>query len=400
MTTIDPHTIPKCWSQRLWWPFFLAGMVAAYFVLRNHTLTYWQFMVSFAAFIAVGASIGHYLGTWIDRHFRTERGLLRQERGASKELLKWLRQLLRKHEDTLEPKAARKLNEGIEHLETLVNTETSDRLRIMEERGKLQSLVEEHLTQFRRGIIREYVEPFAKAALIALMLRAFVVEPFQIPSGSMVPTIMFGDHIFANKLAYGVRVPLLPMNIAGHEIEAVAWNWSIPKHGDIIVFVTPENKTEDYIKRVVALPGEEIAVRDSVVYINGKPFEQTDQQPFEFNDLDQEGRFIERIATKKFDEDTDGLHHAILRLTHCKEGRSKCDCKGDSVPPLCQEPDYGPTTVPEGHVFCMGDNRDSSKDSRFWGTVPLAYIKGKAEFIWWSYRENQVRWDRMFTSMY
>ncbi len=397
MTAPDQNNVPKCWSQRLWWPLVLASMVAAYFVLHNYTLTYWQFMASFAAFIAVGASLGHYLGTWIDRRFRTERGLLRQERGASKELLKWLHHLLLKHQHQLEPNVARKLTEGMGRLEALLHTPDSDRFQIMEERGKLQGLVEKHLTQFHRGIIREYVEPFAKAALIALLLRAFVVEPFQIPSGSMVPTIMFGDHIFANKLAYGVRVPLLPMTIAGHEIEAVAWNWSIPAHGDIIVFVTPENKIEDYIKRVVALPDEEILVRDGVVYVNGKPFEQTNQQPFEFNDLDQEGRFIERVTTKKFDEDVDGLQHAILRLTHCNL-KSKCICNTNSG--LCQQDDFGPYTVPKGHVFCMGDNRDSSKDSRFWGPVPLEYIKGKAEFIWWSYRENQVRWDRMFTSMY
>jgi signal peptidase I, bacterial type len=398
MTAIDPNTIPKCWSQRLWWPLVLASMVTAYFVLRNYTLTYWQFMISFAAFIAVGASIGNYLGAWIDRRFRSERGLLRQERGTSNELLKWLHNILRKHEHKLEPKVARKLRESIERLETLVQTQATDRLRIMEERGKLQALVEEHLTQFRSGVLREYVEPFAKAALIALLLRAFVVEPFQIPSGSMVPTIMFGDHIFANKLAYGVRVPLLPMTIAGHEIEAIAWNWSIPSHGDIIVFVTPENKIDDYIKRVVALPEEEILVRDGVIFINGKPFEQTDQQSFEFNDLDsKDGSFIERVSTKKFDENVNGLHHPILKLTRCNM-RSKCDCTAGTG--FCRQEDYGPYTVPPGHVFCMGDNRDSSKDSRFWGPVPLEYIKGKAEFIWWSYRENQVRWDRMFMSMY
>jgi signal peptidase I len=397
MTATDSRTVLKCWSQRLWWPFVLAGMVASYFILRRYTLSYWQFMTGFAAFIAIGAACGHYLGTWIDRSFRTEGGLLNQERSTSKELTIWLRRILYKRGHQLDSKAARKLTDGVERLEELLQTKSTDRPRILEERGKLQTLIEEHCTQFRRGLFREYIEPFGKAAIIALLLRAFIIEPFQIPSGSMVPTIMFGDHIFANKLAYGVRVPLLPMSIFGHEIEAVAWNWSVPKHGDIIVFVTPENKSEDYIKRVVALPGEEISVRDGVVFINGKPFEQTDQQPFEFNDLDQEGGFIERISTKKFNEDADGLRHPILRLTHCAM-RSKCFCDVNSG--FCRQEDYGPYIVPEGHVFCMGDNRDSSKDSRFWGPVPLEYIKGKAEFIWWSYRENQVRWDRMFTSMY
>lgn len=436
----DSRNFPKCWSQRLWWVMVLLAAVAAYFVLRNFELSYWQFILALGAFVFGGWVAGHHLGTWIDRRFRTERGLARQEIRICRSLHRWLRNVLDKKRARLDPAVARKLEEGVNRLAELLRYERPDRPALIEERRRLEQFLEEQLSQFKKGVIREYVESIGFAVLIALVLRAFVIEAFQIPSGSMIPSLRVGDHIFVNKLAYGVRIPLLPLKTLGLRIPAISWNWSIPERGDVIVFITPENEEEDYIKRVVAVAGDTMVVHDGQVlvnvvsfpFVNGPffngvaewlvwsiggwvPYALKDQGPFEYNDLDEDGRFRGTVAARYFEENTDGKPHPILRKS-CASNRdcqlrigTECDFSQE----LCIQAHYdfqrqlndgenrfwGPYVVPADHVFCMGDNRDNSRDSRFWGPVPLEFIKGRAEFIWWSYREDRVQWDRMFTAI-
>lgn len=187
-----------------------------------------------------------------------------------------------------------------------------------------------------RSVLREYVEAFGTALLLALFLRTFVVQAFKIPSGSMLPTLQIGDHLLVNKFLYGIRIPFLEKRVL---------QVYHPERDDVIVFVFPEDRTKDFIKRVKAIPGDTIEIRDRVVYLNGQP-------------LDDPHAFYE---------------------------------PGARVIPGSLRDNFGPFTVPEGQVFVMGDNRDHSHDSRFWGTVPIDDILGKAFVLYWSWDSDAFR---------
>jgi len=415
MSAKESKELPKCWSQRLWWLFLFVGLVVAYLVLKNFTMGFWVFLVSLAAFLAAGAAAGHFLGSYIDQHHRTEKGLLRQERRVSRSLYKWLNRLLKRKGNQLGENVRDKLEARVSHLRELLESDETGRGDLLEERQRIEHCVEEHLVRYKKGPTREYVESIGIAVLIALLLRAFVIEAFQIPSGSMIPTLRVGDHIFVNKLSYGVRIPLLPLKLFGHKIPAVSWNWSLPERGDVIVFITPENEEEDYIKRVVAVAGDVLEVNNGVLTVNGVPCPHTDSKDFIYNELDEQGEIRRQVATKRIQEDLTGASHEILHRActsnvicdlmpspdcdpaspACAQFRPGCDFNTG----MCRQAPFGPYRVPDDHVFCMGDNRDNSRDSRVWGPVPIELIKGRAIFIWWSYRENQVRWERMFTGI-
>ncbi len=414
-TTHPSGNMPKCWSQRLWWISVPLALVLAYLVLSNFEMGYWVFLISLGAFVSAGYMGGYWLGTLIDRKYRTEKGLRRQERRTGRALLRWLRRVARRKRDRLEPVVLRRLEEGIQRLADGLGNPAASREELFAERRRMEEFAEEHLRRFRKSVVREYVESIGFAVLIALFLRAFFIEAFQIPSGSMIPSLRVGDHIFVNKLAYGVRLPLLPLKIFGKRIGAVSWNWSQPRRGDVIVFITPENEEEDYIKRVVAVAGDTLAIQDNQLIVNGQPVAQDDRGSFEYNELDQNGRFVGVVETRRFEETFEGGRpHPMLRKS-CESDRDclRIDAACDRDKKLCQQGHYtfqpelnhpeqrlwGPWTVPAGYVFCMGDNRDNSRDSRFWGPVPLEFIKGRAEFIWWSYREERVQWERMFTAI-
>ena len=399
----DVRSAPRCWGPRLWWLGLLVGLVAAYFVLRNFTMGYWAFLVALAAFAAAGALGGRFAGDWIDRHHRTERGLRRQERRRAGALYKWLRKVLRRHGDDLEADVLRRrLESGIQELGAALRDSDRDRQSLIELRRSMEEFAEEHLTRFKKSAVREYIESIGMAVLIALALRAFVIEAFQIPSQSMVPSLRVGDHIFVNKLAYGMRLPLLPLHLGDWRIPALTlFQWDMPEPGDVIVFITPENEVEDYIKRVVAVGGDTVELRDGVVYVNGRPYRLDDRGPDPYRQLDEQGRFQGRVEAERFSEQIPDAAHPVLRK-RCSSDRDcrlqlGTDCNHSTG--LCRQPAFGPYRVPDNQVFVMGDNRDNSRDSRVWGSVPFDFIKGRAEFIWWSYREGEVRWDRMFSAI-
>lgn len=185
--------------------------------------------------------------------------------------------------------------------------------------------------------VREYAEAIILALILALFIRTFVIQAFKIPSPSMVPTLLVGDHILVNKFLFGFRVPF-----TDDKIMAIR----DPERGDVIVFRYPRDRRLDFIKRCIAVGGETVEVRDKQVFINGEPID-VPQAIF----LD-EGSFL--------------------------TGRDT----------------FGPVTVPEGKVFVMGDNRDNSNDSRFWGFVDLADVKGKAIVIYWSW-DKARKWPRL-----
>lgn len=183
----------------------------------------------------------------------------------------------------------------------------------------------------KKTVFREYVEAAAIAILLALFIRTFVVQAFKIPSGSMEPTLLVGDHILVNKFIYGVKIPFIQRTVIPI---------SQPKRGDVIVFIYPVDKSKDFIKRTIGLPGDLIEIIDNKVYINGTIYEDK---------------------------------HAYFSN------------KGKVWPASQGKTFFGPITVPENHIFVMGDNRDHSYDSRFWGFVPLKSVKGKAFIIYWSW---------------
>jgi len=188
----------------------------------------------------------------------------------------------------------------------------------------------------------EYAEALVMAVLLALFIRTFVVQAFKIPSGSMLPTLQVGDHLLVNKFIYGLRVPFMGKRVFDvHE----------PQRDDVVVFIYPQDKSKDFIKRVKALPGERVEIINKQLYIDGERIED--------------------------------LHAEFAPISSGGARNPR-----DNFPPF---------VVPDGHVFVLGDNRDHSHDSRFWGPVPIKDILGKAFILYWSWdaREFKPRWARL-----
>jgi signal peptidase I len=216
--------------------------------------------------------------------------------------------------------------------------------------------------------IIENVISFALAFLVVFMFRSSVLEAFKIPSGSMIPTLLVGDHIFVNKLAYGLKVPFSD-DLTDRPIFLVKGNE--PKHGDIIVFRYPGDERIYYIKRVIGVPGDTIEVRNKILFIN---------QQMIARDLIQDASVEKTLQS--IDDGKYNLNNLELYLEHLDGVDHRIMIDRSKYPD--QAVNHGPIKIPEGQFFVMGDNRDSSNDSRFWGFVPRKNIKGKAMAIWWS----------------
>lgn len=190
----------------------------------------------------------------------------------------------------------------------------------------------------KKPIWREYGEALFIAFILAMIIRFFIVQAYQIPSGSMLDTLLIGDRLLVNKLSYNVKIPLT---------DKVIVQFGEPKHGDVVVFTSPdpENQGVDYIKRVIGLPGDSIAMRNNILFRNGEE-----------------------------------INEPYVRRTHAPIGGSFAYLFVNG-----NIHNFEPVTVPEGHYFVMGDNRDDSRDSRFWGFVPHNALHGKAWRIYWSW---------------
>jgi signal peptidase I len=223
----------------------------------------------------------------------------------------------------------------------------------------------------REPIIVEYARSFFPVILIVLLFRSFIAEPFKIPSGSMMPTLLVGDFILVNKFTYGLRLPVI-----GTKILPV----SEPQRGDVFVFRypnpehDPKKQGEDYIKRVIGLPGDEITYRNKTLFVNGQEIPQSYVGPFVGSG--DEGR---RMAGAE-------VHHEVLPAVEHDILQSRMLVPGRE----------GTWQVPAGHYFAMGDNRDNSEDSRYWGFVPEENLVGKAFVIWMNW-ENGIDFKRLGT---
>jgi signal peptidase I len=214
-----------------------------------------------------------------------------------------------------------------------------------------KSIGKENLKKKKKKAIRETIEAIVIALFLALIIRAFAIQAFKIPSSSMENTLLVGDHLLVSKLSYGIQVPTPAMiSIFGIKVPFFTTYlkplWGEPEFGDIVVFKFPNDRTKDYIKRVIATEGDIVEIRDKEVYINGKAI-----------------------------DDPYGIHLESTVFPRNMDVRDN----------------FGPFKVPDDTVFVMGDNRDRSYDSRYWGTVKLEEIKGKAKIIYWSWNTEDRR---------
>jgi signal peptidase I len=199
----------------------------------------------------------------------------------------------------------------------------------------------------KKSVPREYLESVVVAVILALFIRTFAVQAFKIPTGSMETNLLIGDHLLVNKMVYSPSLAPLESALLGKkEI----------RRGHVVVFKFPEDPSRDFIKRVIGLPGETVEIRDKKVFIDGKPIEE----PY--------ARFLEPPLRR--DDPEYGL-------------------RGESI-----RDNWGPQVVPEGQLFVLGDNRDNSRDSRFWSFLPRDQVKGRALLVYWSYEASRDEYHR------
>lgn len=210
----------------------------------------------------------------------------------------------------------------------------------------------------------DFCQSFFPVIALVLFLRSFIAEPFRIPSGSMIPTLLVGDFILVNKFSYGLRDPVLHHKFVGV---------GEPQRGDVAVFRWPRDTSIDFIKRIVGIPGDRIAYRDKTLYVNGEKMNLEAAGVFGAEGLPPPGMIY------RFTEHLTGVEHHIL------------------INPDRPTEDVAEFTVPEGQYFAMGDNRDGSDDSRRWGFVPEANLVGKAFMIWmsWNGDDKQIEFSRI-----
>lgn len=299
-------------------------------------------------------------------------------RKDSQELVNSVKRILRSKSSSIEPNILKLANEKVSDVESSISG--GDFSKIKPAYSSLKSFFEENLKRNTKSKTRQNIESVLIALALALLIRTFVVQPFKIPSGSMIPTLLVGDHLLVNKFVYGTKVPFT--NKVVMPIEEI-------KRGDVVVFKFPNEsgskKGVHYIKRVIGLPGDVIDLTRRDIFVNGEKIPQEYLGAYSYKEesiLTSTDKYLQTINDKSFD--------VIYRKGLISTARGRFNY---------------PLTVPEGQIFVLGDNRDNSYDSRFWGFVPIKNISGRAFMIHWSWdlknRDflNKIRWERVFSKI-
>jgi signal peptidase I len=272
----------------------------------------------------------------------------------------------------LTPKERQRLGEDLADLRASMDRTPFDEAAFIDALTRADGEVDIRLGRWRRSEVREYAEAILMAVAVAFALRTFVVEAFKIPSGSMIPTLMVGDHIFVNKFSYGPAIPFTQSRV---------WTNMPPKRGDVMVFAFPEHPEQDFIKRVIAVEGDTLEARSGHPIINGWEVPSCRVGEWSYSEYDSPisrhvgDLYLEYLGSESY-----------LTFYDRASGYS---------------PDYqGPYTVKRGEAWVMGDNRNNSHDSRMWfggqgGGVPFENIRGRALFVWLSVSESGLDWSRL-----
>jgi signal peptidase I len=340
------------------------------------------------------------------RRFQKRRRLVREARYFGKEvrrILRWKRNRAR-----VSAEALARIEGAGSGLREALATRPLDERRLQGALEEVESLVEAHLSFGRKSTIREYTEAIGLAALVAILLRFFVIQPFKIPSGSMIPTLEVGDHIFVNKFSYGLMVPFT--NNPPHRF--VSWGW--PKRGEVVVFIHQRKPEQDFIKRVVALGGDRIKVVNEEIHLQrgGRGTWQKVPRTLEAGDCshmdknERDNTWYRVDGCSRYRERLDGRSYTTVYVpTHFGQMRDYppvADFRRTTVPVgfgfEAADEVVDPYYIPADSVFVMGDNRRNSTDSRDLsevGFIPESYIKGRALVVWWSWGPESFRWSRV-----
>lgn len=299
-------------------------------------------------------------------------------RKKAKQLLSQTKSALDKNISKINPGSAAVIKQKMGSLEAAIAEGNTKEIVINTD--ALESASHDYLSKFTKSKLRQNIEALVFAVVLALLIRTFVFQPFKIPSGSMIPTLLVGDHLLVNKFIYGTKIPFT---------DKVVLPLQKIERGDVIVFTYPNSERDPskkgvyYIKRVVGLPGDRIDIQGRSLLING------DEVPMQYIGSYNDERNGEEFD--EYDEDLYGDDHKVI----FRKGKENTNT-GNFIPV---------TKVPEGKVFVMGDNRDNSQDSRYWGFVPIENIAGKAFVIHWSWDfdspdiQSKVRWGRILSGI-
>jgi len=308
---------------------------------------------------------------------------MRLSRSSRKRAVKFSRdvsKVLKRRGKRLTPKSRARLDSLLTDLQRAISNKATDE-DLDPACAALKAEVDRNSHALRKATIMEYVQSLGLAVGVALLIRAFIIEAFKIPTGSMIPTLMVNDHIFVNKFVYGLRIPFTHTDVV---------DFGEPRRGDVMVFDFPgegEDKGADFIKRIVAVGGDRVQLKDNRLVVNGEVV-PTREAGRDISCGDSTLAFckcvrqIERVGEVEY-----VTQHLVEEPDHANAG---CVNSPDwpSGNPLQfgnrgTNPAYPDVVVPEAHILAMGDNRDNSSDGRYWGFVPVENIKGKALFIWW-----------------
>ena len=386
------HAVFKAWY--LFW-FFLAPATLSWIsvsILDRLELVDefepWYVLLLFAVLVIILYAVRDKLPFWRDRDGGSAYNRDRRARAAQK-MTERVQKLVQKKGHKISSQGKAELVAAIESLTKAITDKDDERISACVR--KLEEKTARYLAFARKSVAREYFESIGVAILIAVILRLFCVEAFKIPSESMVPTLMVGDHIFVSKYLYGISVPFVNKRVV---------RFASPARGDVVVFVKPSRAEQagvsleyfgdefqepmagsDFIKRIVGLPDDIVEMKDDVVWINGVEIPRCRVGTAKYRAHDEiRQKWVDEVG-ELWVEELDGRRYTIL------ETRSDLPVEN-----------YGPMKVGYDQVLVLGDNRDNSNDSRSWGMVPFDNIKGRASVIWWSNRRpHGFQWDRVGT---